>query len=118
MAYIYQADIYCDDCGLDICDRLKKEGKSPENPDDEYSYDSDEYPKYVDDDGESDCPQHCGSHADCLNAEILPSGKKIGCLISTNLTSDGIEYVKQAIVEKGEVAEFWAEQFSDYDLIS
>ena len=29
MAYIYQADVYCDDCGKQICRRLKREGLAP-----------------------------------------------------------------------------------------
>lgn len=116
MAYIYCADLYCDSCGKDIMARLDKEGKTPENPDDERSFDSDDYPKYVGDPGESDSPSHCGSHADCLEAEVLPSGDKIGCLLSTELTQDGVEYVREAIKDGGEVAEFWANAFSDYDL--
>ena len=114
MAYIYAADIYCDDCGDEIKARIQAEGKAPENPNDETSYDSDEYPKYCSDDDESDSPQHCGSHEDCLNAVTLPSGRKIGCLIGTNLTDAGVEYLKEIVDKGGEVAEFWANEFSDY----
>jgi hypothetical protein len=60
MAYIYQADVYCDDCGAAICDELDAKGEAPENTDDEYSYDSDDYPKEADDNDEADTPQHCG----------------------------------------------------------
>lgn len=112
MAYIYFADIYCDDCGDAIKKQLEQEGKTPECPEDERSFDSDEYPKWCDDESESDCPQHCGSHADCLNAEVMPSGHKIGCLLGTSLTDEGIEYVRQAVIEGGEVAEYWRQQFS------
>lgn len=50
---------------------------------DEYSYDSDEYPKYVDDDTlESDSPDHCG---DC------------GEFLENALTAEGLAYVREAI---------------------
>ena len=75
----------------------------------------DEYPKYMSDDEESDSPQHCAAGEDCLECEILPSGHKIGALLSTNLTSDGVEYVKEQVQEGGEVAEFWREKFSWID---
>lgn len=98
MAYIYQADVWCDDCGKAICKRLKAEGKAPANPADEYSYDSDEYPKRAGDDDESDSPQHCAAGEDCLNAITLPSGGKVGYLFG-ELTADGVAYVKEAIAD-------------------
>ena len=45
MSYIYQADVWCDDCGRAICKRLKRAGKAPADPDDEWTFDSDEYPE-------------------------------------------------------------------------
>ena len=45
MSYIYLADVWCDDCGRAICRRLKREGNAPADPDDEWTFDSDEYPK-------------------------------------------------------------------------
>ena len=114
MPYIYQADLYCDDCGRHIRDTLDEQGKRPADAGDHSSFDSDEYPKYVANVGESDCPDHCGSHEHCLNARTLPSGQKIGVLLHTDLTTAGVEYVREAIEEGGEVAEFWAEEFSDY----
>jgi hypothetical protein len=114
MVWTYNADCYCDACGEAIRHALDGQGKTPDNPSDEYTYDSDDYPKYCSNDEETDCPQHCGSGEECLNAEVLPSGRKIGCLIGTSLTSAGVEYVKEAIAKGGEVAELWAAQFSDY----
>jgi hypothetical protein len=107
MAYVYNADIYCDDCGQLIIDDLNKEGLDDEG-------DSDGYPQPCDDDAESDSPQHCGN-LNCVNAVTLPDGSKIGCLIGTNLTAVGVEYVKQAVKEGGLVAEFWREQFDFID---
>jgi hypothetical protein len=113
MAYIYCADIYCDSCGEAIKEDLDQRGLTPADPSDEYTYDSDEYPKQVGDDGESDCPQHCGNHGECLEAIELDSGFKIGAPIG-ELTLDGVEYLREAIAEGGEVAEFWEEHYSDY----
>jgi len=77
-AYIYQADIYCKECG----EKLKLALDSPENPDDETTFDSDEYPKgpFCDGGGEADSPQHC---ADCK----VP--------LENPLTADGEEYAKE-----------------------
>lgn len=112
MPAIYQADCWCDSCA-----ELDAKGTGDIDTSDERSYDSDEYPKYMGDDEESDCPQHCGAHGDCLEAVELPSGRKIGALLSTSLTSDGVEYVREAIKDGGEVADFWADAFSDYDVV-
>jgi hypothetical protein len=114
MPYIYLADLYCDSCGKDICRKLKTSVEVPANPDDQTSYDSDFYPKYVDRIGESDSPDHCACQNDCLEAEVLPSGAKIGKLLHTELTEEGVRYLKEIIAEGGEVAEFWQEEFADY----
>lgn len=111
MPYIYLADLWCDSCGQAIRTRLRREGHAPANPADESSYESDEFPKFAGDPGEADWPQHCGAGDECLEAIELPSGRKIGALLSTELTGEGIRYVQEAIEEGGEVAEFWAEEF-------
>ena len=147
MAYIYAADIFCNDCGEDIKRRIARElweyGEMAVLPDgqimmltpevttfeeledyledmDERTYDSDDYPKYGSDDSESDCPEHCGSHRDCINYGELADGFRYGCLISTNLTTDGVEYVKEAVREGddgGVAREVWAVEFDwiDFD---
>ena len=115
--YIYQADVWCDDCGRAICERLTQEGKAPANPADECTFDSDDYPKPADDRGEADTPQHCAAGADCLNAIELPS-RLVGLLFG-ELTPDGVAYVKNAIVEAEEglgdkdVVALWKEHFHD-----
>ena len=116
--YIYAADIYCEDCGEVIRERITEEGHAPADPWDECSYDSDEFPKgpYPDGGGEADCPQHCGAGSDCLNAIELSDGTKIGAWLENELTTYGVEYVQEAIQEGGEVAELWAEFYCDYDL--
>lgn len=72
--YAYNADVFCDDCGHAIIQELRG-GQ-------EDTGDSNEYPQYAHND-ESDCPQHC---ADCH--EFLENA----------LTTDGIDYVKDAIM--------------------
>jgi hypothetical protein len=57
LIYIYQAALLCEDCGR----ATRAELKSPDDPSDESSYDSDDYPKGPFDAGESDSPQHCDS---------------------------------------------------------
>ena len=118
MSYIYQADVWCDDCGRAICERLTHEGKAPSDPNDEWSFDSDDYPKHADDDEESDCPQHCAAGANCVNAIELPGGTRVGLLFG-ELTADGVGYVKDAVVEAAEgfgdkqVVELWQQHFRD-----
>jgi len=88
-AYIYNAALWCPDCTRTIKKELKKTGDVPENPDDESSYDSDDYPKgpYSDGGGEADNPQHCD-----------------GCqvFLENPLTSDGEEYVREAVARDHE----------------
>ena len=79
-AFIYAADIYCEDCGNAIRADFDKAGKRPADPSCETTYDSDQYPKgpYGDGGGEADTPQHC---AGC------------NCHLENPLTPDGREYV-------------------------
>jgi len=125
VSYIYQADVWCDDCGEAIRARLTAEGKAPADPDNEWSYDSDDFPKRAGNDEESDCPQHCAAGEKCLNAITLPSGDKVGLLFG-ELTSDGIAYVQEAIEvataatggQGKEVIKLWQQYYRDkkYDL--
>lgn len=78
LVYMYQAALYCEECGETTCERLTDEGMAPENPEDEYSYDSDDYPKGPTKEGETDSPSHC---AGC------------GCFLESELTHDGANYV-------------------------
>jgi hypothetical protein len=86
-AYMYQADLYCEECGEKIKADLKATCAVPENPSDEATFDSDDYPKgpFPDGGGESDCPQHCGG---------------CGVFLENPLTSDGYNYVEEAIQEQ------------------
>lgn len=83
-AYIYQAALLCGSCARETRRELDRQGKRPDDPADEYSFDSDEYPKgpYADGGGEADSPQHCDL---------------CGLFLENDLTSEGIRYVKEAI---------------------
>lgn len=79
--FIYCADIYCADCAEKI-----KEGLRAFSPGSIHHKDSDSFPQgpYGDGGGEADCPQHCG-----------------GCslFLENPLTGDGINYVREALLE-------------------
>jgi hypothetical protein len=81
-AYIYQAALLCEECGEEGCRKLIAQGKAPEDPTDEYSFDSDWFPKgpYLDGGGEADCPQHCD------HCEVF---------LRNSLTTDGYEYARE-----------------------
>lgn len=120
MAAIYNGDIYCDACAEDIKKRIAnvilENGECPDGADafefedfddlldylecmDERNYDSGEFPKHCDDGEESDSPEHCGSHEDCLNPTYLNDGSKVGHFFGNALTSYGQEYVKEMVNE-------------------
>lgn len=84
--YIYQADVYCNECGELIRREIDDAGNAPKHPEDEGTYDSDNYPKGpYDEEGEAtDSPQHCGA---------------CGVFLETPLTKDGINYVVELIQE-------------------
>jgi len=85
-AYVYQAAMLCEECGEKTMRKLKAAGKAPEDPQDEESYDSDEYPKgpYPDGGGESDSPEHCD---------------QCGVFLENDLTEAGYDYVKDLIAQ-------------------
>jgi hypothetical protein len=116
MSYIFNADMYCDDCGEDIRRAIDAAGNTPADPDDEGSYDSGEYPKRCNGSSdEFDCPEHCGSGKDCSNVYEFPDGWKIGAWLENDLTTAGEDYVKDAVRWGGEVAELWAEYYDYLD---
>lgn len=80
--HIYQADLYCDDCILDVKHGLgfALEGQP------ETTFDSDDYPKGPFLASEADYPQHCT----CCNVHL-----------ESPLTGDGEKYVKDALLCSG-----------------
>jgi hypothetical protein len=107
--YVYQADCYCDSCGARICADLAAEGLAPADPSDQWSYDSDNYPKSAAEDV-ADYPNHCASGADCLEAiDLLAYGlptialapvlegaetQRVGAILE-GLTEEGESYTRE-----------------------
>lgn len=98
-SYVFQADMWCETCAEDVRKDIEKQGKQPEDLDDESSYDSDDYPKGPYSDQESDSPEHCGAHEHCKNAIRLPCGSKIGAWLGGSLTDEGARYTTEKIMD-------------------
>lgn len=100
-AYIYQAALYCEGCGERIANMLRAAGKAPPLPHIETTYDSDEFPKgpYGDGGGESDAPQHCD---------------ECHCFLENPLTSDGVSYVYDMVLEHLHDARGQAETIAEW----
>lgn len=96
--FIYQAALWCETC----IDEITEELVCPGDPDDEHTFDSDDYPKgpHSDGGGESDTPQHC---------------EGCGEFLENALTADGIAYVEERVREAeassglNEVIKLWKE---------
>jgi hypothetical protein len=112
MVFIYQAALYCDSCGEAIRASLDSEGKAPEYPDDEDTYDSDDYPKGRLPEGESDSPEHCAGMETCLEAIDLKSyglapdaplhgieSGRVGAIVCDTLTEHGEAYALEMMAE-------------------
>jgi len=111
MAAFCQARLICDDCADIIRDRIwlesewgptyndRKAWEKAVGYDGDCLYASDEYPKYCDDDEESDTPDHCANGDDCVNAQELEDGNRCGYFFGNSLTEEGAKYVKDAVRE-------------------
>ncbi len=94
--YTYQADLWCEQCGEAIREQLARDhpGKVPADPDQEHTYDSDDYPKgpVADGGGESDMPQFCAAGEECLCTAF-----GVGQFLENTLTDHGCETLREAI---------------------
>lgn len=101
--YVYDAALYCDYCGEEILDEIKEAGNAPEDPADEHTYDSGDYPKGPYHPEASDVPEHCDGCGDFLE---------------NPLTEYGMLYVAQALCEgtgDPKVLRTWSDFYgSDY----
>lgn len=129
--YVFQADTYCDTCGDRLRVELSAQGLCPADPDDERSYDSDDFPKGPFPEEETDGPDHCASD-DCegidLGAYGLPDGaplygaetRTVGAILSSGLTEHGAEYLREMLAEEprtpyqAALHSLWREEFADY----
>ncbi len=106
--YVYNADTYCDSCGEAIRADLTRADLAPADPSDEYSYDSDDFPKGPYPCESTDSPDHCAAGVDCLEPVDLfdyglttssqlygAESTHIGALLSDGLTEHGAEYLRE-----------------------
>ncbi len=109
-AYVYQAALWCEECIRSIKLDLLQAHMMPNNPGDEKSYDSDDYPKgpYPEGGGEADVPNHCDG---------------CGVFLDNPLTTDGVEYVVGELMDylayktgDLETLDTWAEHIHWYGL--
>lgn len=69
----------------------------------------------------TDCPQHCASGETCLEAEVLSSEFKVGALLGTELTEQGLHYTNELMTAPRQtkfqkaLSQFWRVQFSQYE---
>lgn len=123
MPYSYQAELWCDTCAerikLDIARETRK--LIPDNPDDETSFASDDYPKYYDTDERSDRPQNCASGTcggeytttNPADHKYLGVGR-YGTFLENGLTKEGYRYLKSMLDEHGEHLPSHAVEWADY----
>ena len=78
--YIYNADVYCTDCG----DKIKHRLDVAQTLD---TGDSDDYPQGPTDQGETDTPEHCRS---------------CGVFLENSLTSDGYDHLMEMLEDENE----------------
>lgn len=84
LIYTYKAALWCEPCGEKIRADLTAKGDAPEDPADVNSYDSDDFPKGPEKEGESDYPSHCDG---------------CGLFLESALTGEGEDYVINAVHE-------------------
>ncbi len=94
--YMYQAALYCEDCGKRLRADLDKQGKNPADP---TTYDSDDYPKECLA-GESDSVSFCEGGEHCADAIELAGGRKIGCWLQEDLTDEGVKSLRASLARK------------------
>ena len=111
MAYVYQADVWCDKCGEHIKTELEREGEAPDDTEDESSFDSDEYPKYYDaENEESDGPQNCADG----RCGGFNNGHGYGTFLENQLTSEGYKYLKGMLDGHGATLPEFAREWAEY----
>ena len=132
MPYVYQAALWCDSCGEKLRATLTAAGSAPADPDDDDSYDSEDFPKYSGADLETDTPDHCAAGRRCLEGIDLHNyglgvrprlfgaeTRSIGALLPDGLTDDGVAWLRERFAEKHRTPyqralyRFWRAAFAD-----
>jgi len=105
--YVFQAALYCAECGEALARDLHQRGV-------EDSGDSDDFPQgpFADGGGEADSPQHCDSGPQCLAAKSI-GGRRVGAFLENPLTSDGEAYVSKSLEDTpgSPLVQFWAHHY-------
>lgn len=122
MPYTYQADVWCDECARAIMTRIALEDPKavPDDPSDESSYDSGEWPKEFDPDDLADGPKNCADGR--CGGLAWVGGKDAGVAASVGygkflenaLTEKGYAYVQKMLNEHGSVLPEFAQEWADY----
>jgi hypothetical protein len=110
--YIYKASLLCNECGEKLRRELQGQGLAPKDPDNEYSYDSDSFPKGPMYCGESDNVEHCMNQEACVNALKLDNGTLIGTWLENELTTEGRQRLMEYIALGGELSKLWANWYN------
>ena len=109
-AYIYQADLYCEDCAKEMSARAMfgRLGSAAADSDD-----SDVYPQgpYSDGGGESDGPQHCARCREFLENPLTPDGI---AYVRDSLARGAIEARAGERTGDSAVLDEWASYYADY----
>lgn len=76
MFYVYKADVWCEECTQAIKEKILQE-LVPDNPEDESSFDSNDYPKgpFESSYEEADTPMHCAGCDLFLENPLTPDGE-------------------------------------------
>jgi hypothetical protein len=106
-AFVFQAALYCADCGRALVHDLRERGVDDTGDSDDFSQGP-----FPDGGGEADTPQHCDSGARCLGAETIGS-HLVGAFLENPLTRDGETYVREALAEtpNSPLVRFWADYY-------
>jgi hypothetical protein len=91
VAYAFQANLLCQDCGLAAVEALRTEGVRDDG-------DSGTFPQgpYEDGGGEADSAQFCGQGRRCVSAAVV-AGHKVGCPLRNPLTTDGVDSLFESV---------------------
>lgn len=92
-AYAYQASLLCEDCALQVANKLTRGGVVNDG-------DSNTFPQgpYEHGGGESDSANFCSSGKACKCSVEITRGHRVGCPINNPLTREGAQSVLESIV--------------------